>query len=327
MDGRISVAPSALRSAWQDSGLFAARRLQPQVLASAAPASTAGPEGMSPAQPSGFYTPQTEPSAPTYNSSGRMASSAGLYAAAHWERSDSIELQVTTAEGDVATLRLSQSSSASAAAGAWRSGDAAGSALAWDALTGESMDISVAGDLNEDEQSAIDALAAQLATVAEKFFGGDLEAALSSAGQISISDQSETLSAFAYSMRSQEVLAATALYEQVAQAGDDAPAPAAPSPIEPVPVASSEGLNPAGASGMDGNGGAQGLSPRDLIKQILAMLQNLTGDDAGRPGSAFADTAQRCLKLVQHETAARSLNVLGPVHWGGAQTRLKLTSG
>jgi hypothetical protein len=277
MDGRISVAPSALRSAWQDSGLFAAQRLQPQVLPSSGrasvPVSTAAMDATA-AQPSGVYSPQAEPSAAIYNSRGQLASSAGLYAAASWERTDSIELQVTTAEGDVATLSFSQSSSASMAAGAWRSGDIAGSALAWDVQADETSDLSVEGDLNEEELAGIDALAAHLATVAEDFFDGDLEAALNSAGQISISGQSETLSSFAYSMRSQEVLAVTALYEQVAQAGSEAPIPAGPPPIEPLPVAGSEVAD---------TGGPGGMNPRDLIKQILAMLQSLTAETSTSP--------------------------------------------
>jgi hypothetical protein len=270
MDGRISVAPSAFWSAWQDTALMAPRRPQPQVLPAAVQASEP-PSDAAAGQPGLLVNSAAQDDFAGYDFRGRQSASAGLFAAARWERTDAIELQVTTAEGDIATLSFSQFSSASMAAGAVRDGGASATALAWDTASDETMDLSIVGDLNEQELAAIDALAEKLAQVAEEFFDGDLDAALSSAGQISISEDTQTLSAFSYSMRSQEVLAATALYERVAQAAEEPAGDGETALISPVPVGGSE----LAETGGDG--------PLDLLKQILDLLQSLVAENAAEP--------------------------------------------
>lgn len=292
MDGRISVTPAVFHSAWRDTGLVAARRLQPQVWESAAQASTPPSDPAAGRAGSVAGNPALDDRS-TYDARGRVSASAGLFAAARWERADSVELQVTTAEGDVATLSFSQFSSVTMAAGAVRAGGASATALAWDAESAEESDIRVAGDLNDQELAAIEALAERLAQVADEFFGGDLDAALSSAGQISISEDAQTLSAFSYSMRSQEVLAATALYERVAEATDGLAVSDKTAPIEPVPVGASE------LDAGDDNG------PRDLLKQILDLLRSLAvelGTDPDQlPWSLPAQTQEPAASTPQQD--------------------------
>jgi hypothetical protein len=261
MDARISAIPMALQSAWQDSGFLASRRLQPQVLGASEPFAPTPQEGTpvrsAPTDDSGIYD--------RFGTIGARGASAGIYAAASWSRTDSLELQVQTAEGDVVTLNFSQSSSESMAAGMLRGAETAVHALAWSSEEGAELSLQVEGDLNETERAAIDALADRVSEVADEFLDGDMDVALQMASALSL-DGSDALSGFSYEMRSTEVLAASLRMEAAETLPETPPDPGV---IVPAPIGSSESNNAPTAS-----------SPNARFQQLLALLDRLNADSA-----------------------------------------------
>ncbi len=153
-------------------------------------------------------------------------------------RADSFELSITTAEGDIVTLDLSQQQTYNATGTMVRSGK--GQALALDVQASNELNVqvSVKGNLNAKEAASINALVNQVNGVAQDFFAGDMQKATAAASTISIANQADTLSAYAFDMQTQEVRRAVSTYTDVAAATapqaplavqlPDAPAQAAP---------------------------------------------------------------------------------------------------
>lgn len=138
-----------------------------------------------------------------YNRAGTVASSV--------QRRETFDLTIQTAEGDTATLRLSQSMELRSDAGqsSYRSLD---------------MQMQVEGDLNTQEAQAINTLMQQVSQVAEQFFGGDIANATRGAGALTL--QGDALNAFSMNLHYQETRRATAAYQSVAQlSGPDVAAP------------------------------------------------------------------------------------------------------
>lgn len=279
LDSRISVAPGALRNPFGNTAVGAIRAVQPVVRrdgAERAPERTKAAQAAPPA--SATYTPSAERSerAPLYSRTGAPANSSGVFAAASVERSSAFDLQVETAEGDVATLSFSSDSTFSFA-GVSRG---AAQALAVDASESSNLQVSVQGNLNEAELASINKLAKQVSAVADDFFGGDMNAALKSASRIDISTQADTLSAYAFSMKTQETRAATAMYEDVARSTAPLDVRPAQNMIDALPNAAAP--PPPTPPARDG---------KDFMQSLLALFEGLTqslSDTVAANGKALA---------------------------------------
>lgn len=148
------------------------------------------------------------------------------------ERNRSFDLAIQTAEGDIATIHINQQESGSASSQVTISERGRALSRSASAAYSNALDASVLvqGTLNAQETASINALVQQVNGVAEDFFAGEIDQAIRGAAGISITD--ESLSAFAFDLKSQEVLRATAVYQNVA----DTTAPAAPA-VPAVPAA------------------------------------------------------------------------------------------
>ena len=76
-----------------------------------------------------------------------------------------------------------------------------------------SFSMSVNGELNEDEQQAINDLMAELQDVSKTFFSGDLDKAFEQAQELSLGN--EQLVAFSMDLRQSKTVAAIKEYEQI----------------------------------------------------------------------------------------------------------------
>ena len=263
LDSRISVAPGALRNPFGNAAVGAIRAVQPVVRRDGA---ERAPERTQPAQvaapESATYTPSAARNerAPLYSRTGAPAESSGVFAAASVERNSAFELTVQTAEGDVATLSFSSDSTFSLAGVA----SGANQALAADASESSKLQVSVQGNLNDAELASINKLAQQVSAVADDFFGGDMNAALKSASRIDISTQADTLSAYAFSMQTQETRAATAMYEDVARSTAPLDVRPAQTTIDALPNAAPLPPTPPARDG------------KAFMQSLLALFDDLT---------------------------------------------------
>ncbi|MCX7239007.1 MAG: hypothetical protein NTU86_01040 [Burkholderiales bacterium] len=157
------------------------------------------------------------------------------------DHKDTFDLQVRTAEGDVATLRYERSDSATVSAATSASGAQSGFALEGKISQQVDLHIDVQGKLSDAERAAISALAQQVGSVASDFFAGNVDLAVKDAGQIDISKQAQILAAYDLKLESRDMQAAAAIYEDVAnttgtlnvQVPQATPKPAAVGPSTP----------------------------------------------------------------------------------------------
>ena len=196
------------------------------------------------------YTPSTKsaPGDAVYTRKGTLFSV---------ERQDSFDLKIKTAEGDIATLSLSQHQSYSASGTSVTSQQGTTETLDVSASTALDVHISVKGELNAQETASINALVKQVSAVAGDFFAGDTQQAAKEAQRIDIRTQADTLSAFSFDLQSHEVQKAVAVYEGVANAS----MPLKP-PVSPQKPAAQD--TPAPNTG------------NDFLKQLLALFDGLT---------------------------------------------------
>jgi hypothetical protein len=223
----LNVANAALRSPYGQVGATAGvlpRQINPTVR-------RAEPGGAS-------YTPAAtpNPAQPLYNRTGGLNTSGyqAVSQAVSYGRSDTFDLSIRTADGDIATFSISQQQNIDTNWGAASVSDRNGRASAQELILNTSdtlaVNLSVQGDLSAEETASINALVSQVNTVAEDFFAGDLEQATQGARQISFGPDDASLSAYSFSLQSQESLRVVAMYESVAEFGPASPSAQASAP-------------------------------------------------------------------------------------------------
>ncbi|MBK9132141.1 MAG: hypothetical protein IPM20_10975 [Gammaproteobacteria bacterium] len=128
-------------------------------------------------------------------------------------QSRSLQLDITTAEGDRVTLTLSDARSLRLAAS--QALDGASSAFALDASVSMRGNIaySVEGELSAEESAAIDGLLARVDELAGRFFSGDIAGLLTQAGESAF--DMEGLASFSLQMDMSRDMQATAAYRSV----------------------------------------------------------------------------------------------------------------
>ena len=126
--------------------------------------------------------------------------------------SNNAEYKFTTAEGDEVSISFADAYTQKSASSYQRNGDDESYARESSQSTELSFNMSVNGDLNEDEQAAINAMMEDLQDVSQTFFGGDLEQAFEQAKELNLGN--EQLVAFSMDLRQTKTFAAIKGYEQ-----------------------------------------------------------------------------------------------------------------
>lgn len=291
----LSIAPAALRSPYA----AAAARVQPiRPVVVREPSN----ESFTPAQrqtaraAETSYTPGTKAAAgdDLYLRNGKLpkTSSSAYQAAFSVDRQDSLELQVRTADGDIATISLAQNQSSSATIQA--SAGKKGAMLTLDMKDSSSLNVQMAvqGELDADETESINALVQQINGIAQDFFAGDMQQAMDAATHINIGQQSSgELSAFSVDLRSTEVRKAVTAYQDIADAWT--PPPKGPTPtLTSAPAPENATQNPPAT----GVGDTFMQRMQALIDQFMPSFQDMIKP---RDASAQPELTQEVVQDMQ----------------------------
>lgn len=130
-------------------------------------------------------------------------------------RQEEFDLTIQTAEGDTATLHLSQSAGSKNTVKARESARGSSVESLQENFGALDVQISVKGALNAEEKQAIDKLMQEVSGVADTFFAGDTNAANTQADALKLQDG--VLSGFSMNLRTSEMSRVSAVYEDVAQ--------------------------------------------------------------------------------------------------------------
>lgn len=126
--------------------------------------------------------------------------------------SSNAEYKFTTAEGDEVSISFADAFESQSASGYQQNNNSESFASSSSQSRELSFSMSVNGDLNEDEQDAINAMMEELQGVSKTFFSGDLDQAFEKAQELSLG--SEQLVAFSMDLRQTKTIATVKSYEQ-----------------------------------------------------------------------------------------------------------------
>ena len=270
IDRLASAAPTTLHVAFKHPAVTAIRPMQPVV-------ERPRHEGkvFSGDTDSTTYTPHMPngDEHSMYSHKGAPASSPGVFSAASYTKSESLDLQVRTAEGDVVTLSFSDSNSATVITGAAQTANGSAQADIMSSWHSSDMQVSVKGQLSDQELAAIKALADQAGDVANDFFSGDMAAAVQDANQMEISGRANTLSAFSLNLQSIETQIATAptsVPNILSVNVQPTPKPLANTTAQALTTQPTTTAAP-----------AIGNDSKDLLKSLMALFDRITGGVKG----------------------------------------------
>ncbi|ATG76299.1 DUF5610 domain-containing protein [Pseudoalteromonas sp. 1_2015MBL_MicDiv] len=122
------------------------------------------------------------------------------------------EYKFTTAEGDEVSISFADAFESQSASGYQRNSDSESFASSSSQYRQVSFSMSVNGDLNEQEQEAINAMMEDLQDLSKTFFGGDLDEAFEQAQELSL--DSDQLVAFSMDLRQTKTIATVKSYEE-----------------------------------------------------------------------------------------------------------------
>jgi hypothetical protein len=252
----MSVSRAAFGSLFRDLSVGGVRAVNPVVARN-----RQEPEhDQRPRAASARYTPQSAlgNEVPLYSRSGVPTTSSGVFVSSSIDRSESLEFEVRTADGDVATLSFTHSSAQATRAGASQTNGGISMDIVSETSSSTDFEVSVQGDLSKEELLAINALAKQVGEVADDVFDGNMEEAMQVASRININSDSDTLSSYAFSVQSQEMQTVAAVYEEVARS------------TAPMELSRDFGTSDKAVSDdpMDGNGRS-----RDLLTDLWSLME------------------------------------------------------
>ncbi|MBQ4834128.1 DUF5610 domain-containing protein [Pseudoalteromonas sp. MMG010] len=136
----------------------------------------------------------------------------GISQAQYVSMSSNADYTFTTAEGDEVSISFSDAFESQSASSYQSNSNGESFASSSSQSREVSFSMSVNGDLNEQEQEAINAMMEDLQSVSQTFFGGDLDKAFEQAQELSLG--SDQLVAFSMDLRQTKVVAAVKSYEQ-----------------------------------------------------------------------------------------------------------------
>ena len=283
MDKSISSAPQAFRGL--AGSAFGGLRLTNPLVNDNRPAQR-------PAAEASRYTPSQREGGPLASPAegrpGRPNAAIASYEAVRqsisYERNNSFDLSIRTAEGDVASIRIAQahSESSSVNIGRYATPQGQGGELALSSRRSDSIqfEISVSGDLNDAETASINALLQKAQGVADDFFAGNVEQATTVAQGLALNGDAPGLAAFSFELQSRESLRATTAYASVAAIAAPAAefSPPAPWAVDKAPSLALQ----AAAEPPEAN----------FLRQLLAMFENVARSAAETAGPARGENNQ-----------------------------------
>jgi len=122
------------------------------------------------------------------------------------------EYKFTTAEGDEVSISFADAFESQSASGYQQNSNGESFASSSSQSRQVSFSMSVNGDLNEQEQEAINAMMEDLQDLSKTFFGGDLDKAFEQAQELSL--ESDQLVAFSMDLRQTKTIATVKSYEE-----------------------------------------------------------------------------------------------------------------
>jgi hypothetical protein len=156
------------------------------------------------------------------------SSSDSLAVAAYSERfaaqAETFDMEVTTRDGDRLRISIAQASANWSQTSVAASSNANGSSVAASSQSGSlqiaGWQVSVEGELDEEERSALEKLFSQVQDLSDKFYAGDLSGAFDRA--MALDMDGEQLASMSLSLTQTTVRQATDAYSAVAQSGGQA---------------------------------------------------------------------------------------------------------
>jgi hypothetical protein len=133
-------------------------------------------------------------------------------AAQYASLSNQAEYSFTTAEGDEVSISFSDARSSSQAASLVQDGESFGLAIGKQSSEEISFSISVNGELNKEEQKAINEMMKDIRNVSDAFFSGEYDDAFEKASALNI--ESDQITNFTMDLRQTKTTAAIAQYQQ-----------------------------------------------------------------------------------------------------------------
>lgn len=150
---------------------------------------------------------------PASNDTGLTQLKAAEYAS--YERQDSLALEVKTRDGDIIKISFKQNAGAFQASSYQHNSDGVSLAQQRGSSATAGFDISIEGQLSDDEQQALAGLVEQVQGVSERFFGDDLKGAFKAATELGFDNQQ--LSGFSLDLQRSETSKYAQTYQKAAQ--------------------------------------------------------------------------------------------------------------
>ncbi|VAW75660.1 hypothetical protein MNBD_GAMMA15-913 [hydrothermal vent metagenome] len=144
-------------------------------------------------------------------SSAAAATQAG-FVASSYSTTQTTSLIVNTLEGDRVTIDITKQATTSRTEIAGAAGSGGFSSVQSSREASVSFNFNVEGDLNEDEQKAIDNLIKRIDKVSDKFFDSNVQAAFNKASNLEFN--SEELAGFSLNLSNTQTFRAVAAYQQ-----------------------------------------------------------------------------------------------------------------
>lgn len=236
--------------------------------------------------------------------SRQNATDASRLIAAAASRETDAEISITTAEGDTVTIGLH--SEADVTYAGYRGQGRRADSLS--VSTSQSIEITVEGDLSEQEKADVANLVKQLSQVVRGFLSGSPTATMDASGEGDVSTTIASFSLHVDQTRTVTVMASIGEPDSGSDAASepsdtgDAPAIAAPAP-EPVPMAYRTPVTDAPAEAATVDAKATPATP-SISESVLDQLMNAVKEsrmDLRRMGRALAHSLVHMLRHMERE--------------------------
>jgi hypothetical protein len=237
-----------------------------------------------------FERPHSQSQAGLYGRDGTLIAAGAQSVSLN--RSDAMDFQVTTAEGDVVKISLAHAQSQSQMGAFIRT--TGGFALTATRSNSESlgMEVSIQGELNADETQAIKALLQKAIDVAGAFYSGDTTAAVASGAEMNLKDSVGPIDSFSLSLHSELVRKAVSMYQGIAAStGNQQPSPADSTAAASQSVPSHESPTAPTDSGvtpskLSPQRAVDWSSAKDFLNGLMALFDGLVHQADSTPGNA-----------------------------------------
>lgn len=150
----------------------------------------------------------------------QKSSALNISASERFSSAESFSLTLQTKEGDNVTINFSNQASFQASIAGTRNQNGSAASISLETSSSSNFRFSVEGDLNEDEQTAINNLVKELSGIADSFFSGNVQDAFNNAADFKL-DGSQ-LASIDFKLSQNQSYSRTAAYESIQQLSEPA---------------------------------------------------------------------------------------------------------